>query len=140
MANRTLATTDLQGRIEKATKEIAQSYQTGLKEVDELKTKINDLELTITGNGHARTPGNFEQLRSALDALTKLTDSIIAESDRAGEEYRKLEHECEIEGIELLQLSGLKNICEKADGFATDLLCYSLAHFKRKDESNNEFS
>jgi hypothetical protein len=134
MANRTLATIDLQGRIEKTAKEIAQSHQKGLKEVEELKTKINNLELTITGDDHARTPGDFQRLKSALDALTKLTDSIIAESDRTWEEYRKLEHECEIEAIEPLQLSGLKDICEKANEFATDLLCYSLAHFKRKDE------
>jgi hypothetical protein len=129
-----LATIDFQYRIEKAAKEIAESYQKGLREVEELKTKIIDLELTIIGDGHAKTPGDFERLRSALDVLTKLTDSIIAESDGAWEEYRKLEHECEIEAIEPLQLSGLKDICEKADEFATDLLCYSLAHFRRKDE------
>jgi hypothetical protein len=69
---------------------------------------------------------------SALGELLKLTDFTIAESERAWEEYRKLEHDCRIDTSEPSGLNDLRDLCKKTNEFATDLLCYSLAHFKRK--------
>lgn len=124
---------ELQNRIDEATKEIEQNYQKSLKELGELKTKINDLELVITDNAYVKTSGDMDKLNSALDELLKLTDFMIAESERAWDEYRKLEHDRRIDASEPSGLNDLRNLCKKTDEFATDLLCYSLAHFKRRD-------
>ena len=121
---------ELGDRIEQATRKIAQNYQRGLREVEEAKTKINDLELAALDNGSAKN----DRLNSALNLLMQLTDSIIFESGRVWEEYEKLEHDCKAEGHEPSELNDLKELCKKMEGFATDLLCYSLAHFRRKTQ------
>ena len=122
---------ELGDRIEEATRRIAQNYQKGLKEVEEAKTKINDLELTAVDNGSVK---KNSQLNSALDLLMQLTDSIIFESGRVREEYEKLEHDCKVEGHEPPELNDLREVCKRTEEFATDLLCYSLAHFRRKTQ------
>ena len=124
---------ELRDRIDEATRRIAQNYQKALKEVEQVKTKINDLELTVIDSGSA----NRDRLNSALDMLIQLTDSMIFESGRAWDEYEKLEHDCNADGYESSELNGLRELCKKTEEFATDLLCYSLAHFKRKDTSNS---
>jgi hypothetical protein len=127
---RTLTRVELGDRIEQATRKIAYNYQRDLKEVEEAKTKINDLELTALDSGSTKNSG----LNSALDQLMQLTDSIIFESGRVWEEYEKLEHDCKVEGHEPPELNDLKEVCKKTEEFATDLLCYSLAHFRRKTQ------
>jgi len=122
-----LTRAELHHRIDKATKRITQNYQKSLKGVEEVKTKINDLELAAINGGSA----NKNQLKSALDLLIQLTDSMTFESDRARDEYQKLEHECKIESYEPPELNDLRGLCKKTEEFATDLLCYSLAHFKK---------
>jgi hypothetical protein len=124
---------ELRDRIDEATRRIAQNYQKALKEVEQVKTKINDLELTAIDSGSA----SRDRLNSALDMLIQLTDSMIFESGRAWDEYEKLEHDCNADGYESSELNGLRELCKKTEEFATDLLCYSLAHFKRKDASNS---
>jgi hypothetical protein len=128
---------ELQSRINRATKETEQNYQIALGELGGLKTKINDLELVIADNAYVRTSGNKDKLDSAMDELIKFTDFMIAESERAWEEYRTLERDCRIGASEPsdvnVQMNVLRDLCKKTDEFATDLLCYSLAHFKRKD-------
>jgi hypothetical protein len=124
---------ELRDRINEATRRIAQNYQKALKELEQVKTKINDLELTVIDSGSA----NRDRLNSALAMLIQLTDSMIFESGRAWDEYEKLEHDCNADGYESSKLNGLRELCKKTEEFATDLLCYSLAHFKRKDTSNS---
>jgi hypothetical protein len=124
----TLTKVELRDRIDEATKNVAQEYQKGLKEVEEAKTRINDLELAVIDGSLAEN----DRLNSALDALIQLTDSMIAESDTAQKEYEKLEHDCKVEGHEPSELNDLRKLCKKTEEFATDLLCYSLAHFKRQ--------
>jgi peptidoglycan hydrolase CwlO-like protein len=123
----TLTRVKLCDRIHEATKRIMQNYQKGLKEVEEAKTKINDLELTVTEAGSAEN----NRLKSALDVLIQLTDSITFESGRAWEEYQELEHDCKAEAYQSPELNELRGLCKKTEEFATDLLCYSLAHFKK---------
>ena len=124
---------ELRDRIDEATRRIAENYQKALKEVEQVKTKINDLELTVIDSGSA----NRDRLNSALDMFIQLTDSMIFESGRAWDEYEKLEHDCNADGYESSELNGLRELCKKTEEFATDLLCYSLAHFKRKVASNS---
>lgn len=124
---------ELQGRIDKTTREIAESHRKALKEVDELKRKINELELSISDKGYAKTREDMDQLNSALNMLNRLTDSLILGSGRAWEEYRKLEYDCKMSAFEPAELKGLRDLCKKTEEFAADLLCYSLARFKRKD-------
>jgi len=133
-----LTAVELQNRINEATKEVARNYQKALKELGELKTKINGLELVIADNVYGKTSGDVDKLNFALDELFNLTDFMIAESERAREEYEKLEHDCRIDASEPLGLKDLRDLCKKTDEFATDLLCYSLAHFKRIDTKNNQ--
>jgi hypothetical protein len=124
---KTLTKAELRDRIHEATKRIARNYQKGLKEVEEANTKINDLELAVTDGGSTKN----SRLKSALDVLIRLTDSISFESGRAWEEYEKLEHDCKVEAYEPSELNHLRGLCKKTEEFATDLLCYSLAHFKK---------
>jgi hypothetical protein len=137
MAYNPLMAIELQNQIDRATKEIEQNYQIALGELGELKRKINDLELIITDNANAKTSAVMDKLNSAINKLIKLTDSMISESERAWEVYKKLEHDSRIDASEPsklnAQMSSLREVCKKTDEFATDLLCYSLAHFKRKD-------
>jgi hypothetical protein len=125
-----LTRVELGDRIEEATRRVAQNYQKGLREVEEAKTKINDLELAAVDSRSAKN----NRLNSALDVLMQLTDSMIFESGRVWEEYEKLEHDCKVEGHEPPELNDLKELCRKTEEFATDLLCYSLAHFRRKTQ------
>jgi hypothetical protein len=113
--------------MDKAARRIAQNYQKSLKRVEEVKTKINDLELAVINGGSAKK----NRLKSALDGLIQLTDSITFESGRAWDEYEKLEHDCKVEAYEPPELNELRGLCKKTEEFATDLLCYSLAHFKK---------
>jgi len=122
-----LTRAELHHRIGKATKRITQNYQKSLKGVEEVKTKINDLELAAVNGGSAKK----NQLKSALDLLIQLTDSMTFESGRAWDEFQKLEHDCKIEAYEPPELNDLRGLCKKTEEFATDLLCYSLAHFKK---------
>jgi hypothetical protein len=124
----TLTGVELRDRIDEATKRIAQNYENSLKEVEELKTKINDLELTVIDGGLTKN----SRLNSALDVLIQLSDSMIFESARAWEEYERLDHDCKLEAYEPPELNDLRRLCKKTEEFATDLLCYSLGHFKRK--------
>jgi predicted RNase H-like nuclease (RuvC/YqgF family) len=127
---------ELQGRIDEATREVAQSYAKALKEVEELKKKINDLELSIS-NKSAKMSEDMDELSSALEMLNELTDSLILSSGRAWDEYKKIEHDCKTIAFEPDGLSGLRYLCKKTDEFAADLLCYSMAFFKRKDIQNS---
>ena len=128
---------ELQNRIKRATKETEQNYQVALGDLRELKTKINDLELVIADSAYAKTSGDEDKLDSAMDKLIKFTDFMISESERAWEEYRTLERDCRVSASEPsgvnAQMNALRDLCKKTDEFATDLLCYSLARFKRKD-------
>ena len=126
---------ELQSRINRATEETEENYRIALGQLGELKTKINDLELVIADNAYAKTSRDKDKLDSAMDKLIKFTDFMIAESERAWEEYRTLERDCRIGAHEPsnAQMNALRDLCKKTDEFATDLLCYSLAHFKRKD-------
>jgi hypothetical protein len=130
----TLTRAELSHRIEEAARNIAQDYQKGLKQVEEAKMKMNNLELAAMEN----RSGTTNQLNSALDTLMQLTDSIIFENERVHGEYEKLEHDCKVEGHEPPELNNLRELCKKMEDFATDLLCYSLAHFRRKTQSNEQ--
>jgi len=128
----------LQNRIIQATKQTEENYQQALGELRELKTKINDLELVIVHNGYSKTSGDKQKLDSAIEKLIKFTDCMISESERAWEEYKALEGDWRTSTSEpsdvTAQMEALRELCKKADEFATDLLCYSLAHFKQRDE------
>ena len=127
---------ELQSRIDKATREITQDFDKTLKAVGGLKRKINELELNISNKEYEKTREEMDQLDSALDMLNKFTDSLILGSGKAWEEYKKLEHDCKISAFEPAGLKGLSDLCKKTEQFAADLLCYSLARFKRKDALN----
>ena len=131
-----MTTSELQNRINQAAKKTEQKYQNAVEELGELKKKINDLERVIVDDADA-TGEDKEKLDSAIDQLIKLTDFMISESERAWEEYRTLERDCRIGAPEPsnvnAQMKALWGLCKKTDELATDLLCYSLAHFKHKD-------
>jgi hypothetical protein len=115
------------------TRELTENHRKTLKEVDELRRRINELELSISNKGQDRTKEDEDQLNSALDMLNRLSDSLILESGRAWEEYNKLEHDCKTSAFDHARLDDLRDVCKKTEEFAADLLCYSLARFKRKD-------
>lgn len=122
----------LQGRIEKAKRNIEKSYSKTLKDVAKLKKKINELELSISQKEHAKTSGNLDALNFAMESLNKLTDSQILRSEKAWKKLKNLEHNCKRFTFEPAGLDDLRVLCKKTEEFAADLLCYSLAHFKRE--------
>jgi hypothetical protein len=132
---------ELQNRIIQATKQTEENYQLALEELGKLKTKINDLELVIIHNADYGTSGDKQKLDSAIEKLIKFTDCIISESERAWEQYKTLERDCKTDTSEPsdmnAQMKALRELCKKTDEFATDLLCYSLGHFKQKDAQKN---
>lgn len=107
-----------------------------MKAMEELKSKINELELGISSKGYGNASEDMDQLNCAVDTLNKLADSLILESGRAWDEYKKLEHDSKVSKFEPAELNGLRYLCKKTEEFAEDLLCYSLALFKRKDIQN----
>jgi len=129
-----LIASEFQNRINQATTEINRNYQLALAELRELKEKINDLELVIVNNAYAKTSGDKKELCAAIDKLVKFTDFMIAKSERAWEEYGTLEKDFGLDASESsdgnAQMKDLRDLCKRTDEFASDLLCYSLAHFK----------
>jgi hypothetical protein len=136
-----LIASELQSRIIQATKQTEESYQLAVAELRELKAKINDLELVIVYNANSGVSGDKQKLDFAIDKLIKFTDCMIAKSERAWDRYKALEHNCRRGTSEpsdvKAQMKALRELCKKTDEFATDLLCYSLAHFKQKDAQKN---
>jgi hypothetical protein len=136
-----LIASELQSRIIQATKQTEENYQLALGELRELKTKINDLELVIVHNANSGTSGDKQKLDSAIEKLIKFTDCMISESERAWEQYKALERDCKTDTSKPsdvnAQMNALRELCKKTDEFATDLLCYSLAHFKQKEAQKN---
>ena len=108
-----------------------QSYRKALEEIERMKEKINKLERDLSEKGHAKTSEDMDELNSATEGLNKLTDSLILRSGRAWEEYKRLEHECMIRAFEPAGLDLWKVLCKRSEQLAADLLCYSLARFKR---------
>ncbi len=126
-----LGVVEFRGLIEKSTKEIAQRYAEALEAVEAVKKRIDALETRISNKGYTKTNEDMDQLSSAVDALNRLTDSLISESERGWREYKKLERDCQTSAFDSTGLNDLQNLCKKTEQFATDLLCYSLGRFKR---------
>jgi len=123
---------ELQRQIDKAIRDMEKNYGKAIKEVEKIKANLNELERIISEKGDAKTIEDMDKLNSTVEMLNRLSDSLILESERAWEEYKKLEHDCKIRELEPVGLDRLKVLCKKNERLAADLLCYSLAHFKRK--------
>lgn len=122
---------ELQSQIGNATREIEKSYKKALKSIEKLKEKINELELSISQKGNAEK-SDIDELNSEKENLNTISDSLILKSERNWEEYKKLKHACKVCAVEPAGLDDLRLQCKKSEELATDLLCYSLARFKRK--------
>jgi hypothetical protein len=73
----------------------------------------------------------MEALDSALESLSKLSDSLIMSSKEAWRTQDELERKCKASEFELTRLDEVRVLCVKTEGMAADLLCYSLGHLKR---------
>lgn len=71
-------------------------------------------------------------MSSAIDNLNELTDSLILRSGRVEQEYERLEQECRTHMPQPAGMDNLRVVCGKTRELAMNLLCFSLAHFKRK--------
>jgi hypothetical protein len=121
----------LEARIEMASSETAKNYKKALKTMEKLKNKMNELERNISQKEQARADEDLDALDLTLKRLNRLSDSEILRSKKAWEEYGKLEHDCKLIGLKPVQLDDLLIACKKTQDLAADLLCYSLARFKR---------
>lgn len=118
-------------RIEKARTQIERDYRKASSKVEELKTKMNRFERSISQQEQAqKTTKDLSALDSTIGLLNSLTDSQILRSREAWEEYRRLEHDSEQLVQRPVQLDNLRVICKKMGELAADLLCYSLARFE----------
>jgi hypothetical protein len=125
----------IQSQIDKEVRDIRKSYMKALRSVEKIKEKMNRLELKVSHN-ESSTGADRNALDSAIEDLNKVTDFQISESERAWVKYQQLERDCKIYGFEPAGLNELKAQCKKYDELASNLLCYSLAHFKRKTDND----
>jgi hypothetical protein len=121
----------LEARIKMANSKTARDYKRALRTMKKLKNKMNELERNVSQREQAGTDEDFATLDLTLERLNRFTDSQILGSKEAWKEYRKLEHDCKLYGLKPVQLGDLLIACKKTEELAADLLCYSLARFKR---------
>lgn len=121
--------TTLRARIEKANDKIERDYRRTLAEVQKIKNVINQLE-------QQSVKRSLKGLHAAIKYLNGLTDYQILRSKKAWEKYEKLELKCNQYAEHPVELAMLKEMCEKTEKLAADLLCYSLAHFKQAAEKS----
>ncbi len=126
---------EIQSQIDKELKDIRKSYVKALRSVEKIKEKMNRLELNVSHN-ESSTSEDRNALDSAIEELNKITDFQISESERAWMKYQKLERDCKIYAFEPAGLNELKAQCKKNEELGSNLLCYSLAHFKRKTDKD----
>jgi uncharacterized protein with PhoU and TrkA domain len=124
----------LEARIEKTSSRTANDYKKALKTVKELKNMMNQLERNISQKEQAGTDGDLSALDLTLKRLNRFSDSLILRSKKAWKEFRKLERDCKLYGLEPVQLDDLLIACKKTEELAADLLCYSLAQFKPAEQ------
>ena len=134
-----LTASAIQNRIILAKEQTERNYLMAVRELRELKTRLNDAERIIVDDVNGDTAGARVKLDSTIDRLISFADSMISESERAWEEYRTLEQGCQFDTSSNMndQMKTLKELCEKTDAFATDLLCYSLGRFNRSNRRPN---
>jgi chromosome segregation ATPase len=120
----------LEARIEMARSKTAMNYEKALKTVEKLKNKMNELERNISQKEEVGTDEDLATLDLTLKRLNRFCDSQILRSKKAWREYRKLEHDCKLYGLEPVQLDDLLMACKKTEELAADFLCHSLAQFK----------
>ena len=134
-----LTASAIQNRIILAKEQTERNYLMAVRELRELKTRLNDAERIIVDDVNGDTAGARVKLDSTIDRLIKFADSMISESERAWDEYRTLEQDCKFDTSSNVndQMKTLKELCEKTDAFATDLLCYSLGRFNRSNRHPN---
>jgi predicted RecB family endonuclease len=121
---------DLKLRVDEAVSHFQKIYTETLNTVENLKERMNRLELSISRKG-CKADEQMEELNSTIDHLNKLTDSLISRSKEMWKGYNILEHDCKAKKLEDNELDHLRVLCEKTEQLAADLLCYSLAHFER---------
>jgi hypothetical protein len=119
-------------QIERTRNDLDKSYRKALKDVQKLKKKINELELSIIQKGDSESNGGLNELNFTIENLNRITDSQILISGKAWSEYKRLEHDCVKFALKPVILDDFRVLCKKNEELAADLLCYSLAHFKRQ--------
>jgi hypothetical protein len=120
-------------RIESATRNVRENYETAVKTVGTLKKKMNELEQTISRKKPEEVEKDTKFLRRAIESLNRLTDSQILKSKDAWKKYEELKHDCNMQTAEPPQLDELLTVCKKTEQLAADLLCYSLGLLKQKN-------
>ena len=120
---------ELPARIEGIARQVKEDYETALKAVEDLKSRINELERRIS---RKQTAENVEALTRAMDCLDILTDTMISKSGEAQKRYDELSQDCKAPTPEPPELDELRVLCEKIQRLTTDLLCYSLGRVQRK--------
>jgi len=121
----------LQAEIDKTVREMERSYNEASRKIKKLKDMLNALEQTLSQGNSSKTANRMEALDSALESLSKLSDSLIMSSKEAWRTQDELERKCKASGFELTRLDEVRVLCVKTEGMAADLLCYSLGHLKR---------
>lgn len=121
-------------QIEKTTKDFERSYEKTIEVIREVKDRINKLESNISDKLDTEIGKEIHELNSLAEKLNESVDSLTLRSGAEWKEYRRLDQECKIRGYDPARLEGLKAIYKKTEELAKDMLCYSLARFKRKDQ------
>ena len=122
----------LQAEIDKTAKDFERSYDRMLRRMKRLKDRLNALEQTVGQDKGYGGVDRMKALDSALESLSKLSDSLIIKSKKAWQTYDRLEHKYRVGKYELTRLDDVRDLCTRTEDAAADLLCYTLGCLRQK--------
>ena len=121
---------EIKSQISEAAADFNGHHEFGLREIRRLKTRINELEHSLSEKGDDRTQ-DVSRLERATEELDNLIDSIILRSEKQWDRFHELENASESRVQASYELNELRTICERTEALAKDLLCYSLGRFRK---------
>jgi len=125
--------TEIRNQISEAAVNFEEHYECTLREIRELKTLMNELERSLNEKNDNKTADNVSRLEGVTEELDILIDSTILRSEKQWEKFHELENASKPIAQKLDELNDLRNICERTEALAKDLLCFSLGRFRKSD-------
>ena len=122
----------LKAEINEAARGLEERYKKMLRRVKKLKDRLNALgEETIRGDEVSKVINREAALDAAWKSLSRLSDSLIAESKETWQAYAGLERKCKSSRSGVARLDDVQVSCKKIEAIAADLLCFTLGRSKR---------
>ena len=121
---------EIRSQISEAAADFNGRHEFALRGIRRLKTRMNELEHSLSEKGDDRTQ-DVSRLERVTEELDNLIDSIILRSEKQWDRFHELENASEPRVQASDELNELRIICERTEALAKDLLCYSLGRFRK---------